>query len=1163
MEQQKAEQLQAGKLLTLYGVAHNRNANVLFDNGCNLYAIVAEPFVTACGLAQTPIPRSRVTGWDGEQNGEITGLVSMELDLQGLKKRMHMYVTKSLGDVDIILGHRWFELEGAIPNAKERTILCGQHTLKAQEDLVADIEMSTRAEIKQLKASNPRAFRATMADIEKALAAKLPKDLAKLPEQYREFKELFTEANAASLPPHREHHDLKIQLDQGAELPHGPLYHMTKDELLVLRKELNSLLEKRFIRPSSSPVSSPVLFVRKPNGGLRFCIDYRRLNSVARKDKYPLPLWKETLRQLGKAKWFTKLDVSAAFHRIRVREGDEWLTAFRTRFGLFEWKVSPFGFVNSPSNFQRYVNVVLQDYLDEFVTAYVDDFLVFSYGSLEDHQAKVRRVLQRLQQAELFLDIDKCEFEQLSVKYLGYIVGNGIVKMDPKKVTAIETWATPTSVKDVQTFLGFANFYRLFIQGYSSLTASLSALTKKGITFQWGKEQEQAFQALKTAFSTAEVLRGFDPDLPTRLETDASQWATGGVLSQKEDGEIWRPVAFHSRRLSPAECNYPIHDKELLAVIACLREWDAECRTVESLEVLTDHKSLEYFLTKRDLNDRQARWHELLSRHKLVFSYRPGSENGAADALSRRPQDLPKDDDERLVARQVQMIPKINRVQISQPAEQGAWEAAATADVEFNQWKTDVAKGCTQWTVSKPPVSIAECTIQENWLCFRGRKWAPNHEPLRTALIREAHDSPLAGHPGRNITAFALRRQFYWPQMDKDVARYIRNCDICGRNRIWREKEGLLRPLDIPGEIWKQISMDFVTELPESKDFTGRVCKHILVVVDQLSKGVEIMALPSLKTSELVDQFIDRIIRQHGIPHAIVSDRGAQFTGQMWKDVCSSLGIQLKLSTAFHPQTDGATERMNAVVKDFLRKHVNPMQDDWARWIPLAQIAINNRPAGATDLSPFFLTHGTHAITDGQLQAPAAGVAKAIRQKLDSATEWAQAALAAARQEMETRVNSRRRSSPRYQVGDQVWLSQKNIPHGTLQPKARKYRVVEVPNSHSVKLDVPGRMHNVFHVDMVRLAGKNRFPSQPEHDPQPEPIIAEDDQEPEYLVEKILDEKKYWKTRKFLVKWAGYLDPTWEPAANIDECAALDDWEARRRWEGGGSVTGRRARRLG
>jgi len=452
------------------------------------------------------------------------------LDIDGHCERgTFLYVVHDLPNHDIILGKPFLDRWDGRLNCRR-----GKLFLKETGSLIRDIkrlehvnldchEISAAAFKVHVnhahKSPAHQIFAASMADIQKALAPKKKPDLkTELPQQYQDFAPLFSAEKAGRLPPLRGKgidHSIELEEKDGKPVtpPYGPLYNMTPEELLVLRKTLTELLDKNYIRVSNSPAASPVLFARKPGGGLRFCVDYRALNALTRKDRYPIPLIQETLNMISKAKWFTKLDVSAAFHKIRIAEGDEWLTAFRTRYGLFEWLVTPFGLANAPSTFQKYINWTLREYLDWFCSAYLDDILVFTDGTKEEHETHVRMILKVLEQAGLYLDISKCEFSTQSTKYLGFIIeaGKGI-RMDPEKVEAIQGWQAPTTVKGVRGFLGFANFYRRFIRDYSDLTAPLTRLTKKDTPFQWTQEADDAFKKLKDLFVSEPILLQFDPD---------------------------------------------------------------------------------------------------------------------------------------------------------------------------------------------------------------------------------------------------------------------------------------------------------------------------------------------------------------------------------------------------------------------------------------------------------------------------------------------------------------------------------------------------------------------------------------------------------------------------------------------------------------------------
>ncbi|KAG9590724.1 hypothetical protein KCU77_g7839, partial [Aureobasidium melanogenum] len=446
-----------------------------------------------------------------------------------------------------------------------------------------------------------------------------------LPLQYHEYLDVFSRKDAKTLPPHRPY-DHAIDLLPGKEPPYGPLYSMSRDESEELLRELKSQLDSGFIRASRSPAASPVLFVKKPGGGLRFCVDYRGLNAMTVKNRYPLPLITETLARLSRAKNYTKLDIISAFNRLRIKEGDEWKTAFRTRYGLFEYLVMPFGLCNGPASFQNFINDTLREYLDVFCTAYLDDILIYSEDEAE-HERHVKLVLEKLREAGLQVDITKCEFNVEQVEYLGLVVTTEGTRMDPKKVQTILEWPELKNVKDVQSLLGFANFYRRFIYGFSAIVSPLTALTKKGVQFKMDKKALEAVETLKKAFTSDTILRHFDPDRETIVETDASDFVSGGILSQYDNEGILRPVAFFSRKHNPAECNYEIYDKELMAIVRAFETWRPELEGSSSLvKVITDHKNLEYFTTTKQLSQRQARWSEFLSRFDFKIIYRPGKQ---------------------------------------------------------------------------------------------------------------------------------------------------------------------------------------------------------------------------------------------------------------------------------------------------------------------------------------------------------------------------------------------------------------------------------------------------------------------------------------------------------------------------------------------------------
>lgn len=1172
----------------------------LIDNGSNSFALINDRTATRLGLERITIRPRDLQGVTAALT--IREVVRMDLDVGGsCVFGAFAYVVPGQAE-NLILGTPWMEKEGAIisPDGRQMELRrLGQRYLvyptkwynsaQQPQNMIGSVMAAcVRRELKNTsEEKEPTVFAASMADIEKALRVKSKTDpKSKVPRHYWDHLQVFEENDNGKPPPHREGVDIEINLEKGPDgqekkPPWGPLYSMSRDELLVLRKTLLEHLDKGYIRASQSPAAAPVLFAKKPGGGLRFCVDYRGLNAITVKDRYPLPLIHETLRQIAEAKWITKLDVRAAFHRIRVKAGDEWKTSFNTRYGLYEWQVMPFGLANGPAVFQRYVNWVLREFLDDFVSAYVDDILIYTNGSLEKHREQVKQVLVRLENAGLQLDVDKCEFETKKTKYLGFIIeAEKGVSMDPAKVEAITSWQAPKTVKGVRSFLGFANFYRVFIENFAAIAAPLVALTAKDTPWKWGEPEQSAFEHLKKRFMSGGLLAGWNPEEPdTVVETDASGHGVGGRLLQRG-----RPVAFFSRKMNSAERNYPIHDKELLGVIACLKEWYPLVRALTTFTLVTDHKNLLYFKKKQQLSERQVRWSEFLeSLPPFTVVHRAGSLNSAADALSRKEEDEPEDPTEGKVFQlwkwpgvgetgiatepscsaalvhfvtaspaALEKAPSSNPLRtttlFSSPLLQEKWDTAVLQDTSYSQAFAAVQQeDSSEWPRSIK-AQFADFTISQGVLLCRNRLWVPESEPLRTQLMQDSHDGKETGHPGRDSLIEILRRRFYWPGLNNDVRRFIRNCDICGKGKVWRQKkQGILQPLPVPDRQWQHLSIDFMGPLPES----AKKALHVMVITDRLSGNLTLRAMKNIQVEDVVDAFLECHYAHHGPPRSIISDRGPQFVSGFWTRFCEVMKIDRKLSTSWHPQTNGGTERANQEVQAYLRAYVNFNQTDWDQLLPAAMLGLNNRPSSTRGgISPFFAAHGFDVDPIQIEWEPSAessryGQAEALVKKIREVNDLMGSALATAQQRMEDRPA---RPATPFKVGDQVWLSMKNLrtwrPSRKLDSRHRKFTVLEVPTPLTVKLDTPPGIHPIFNVDLIEKAGSDPFPSQLNPDEEPPPLITDEDEEM-WLIEEIIRAKGKGKTRKALVKWTGYSEPSWEPVKEIEESEALNRWEAK------------------
>ena len=727
---------------------------------------------------------------------------------------------------------------------------------------------------------------------------------------------------------------------------------------------------------------------------------------------------------------------------------------------------------------------------------------------------------------------------------------------------------SPRNLKDVRAFLGFANFYRRFVKNYSKIVQPLTLLTRKGVPFVWSESQQQAFEELKSTFTSAPVLARFDPDRDVIVETDASDYVSAGVLSQYDDEGILHPIAYFSKKHSPAECNYEIYDKELMAIVRAFEEWRPELQSViNPIRVLSDHKNLEYFTSTKLLNRRQARWSQFLSQFNFKIVYRPGTAGGKPDALTRRSGDLPKEGDERSLENHTTIIKPENILHVAAvtPSNQQTITNSQqtvipdpqqtnptlsqlfTEAYEKDPFPTKVIEMLNNNTRYCKDITLAECTVNNNRLLYRGCLWVPNYEPLRLHLMQQHHDSPTAGHPGRSKTLEYLSRTYTWPQMRTDVERYIRNCHTCQRSKPTRHAPfGILRPLPIPERPWQDISMDFVTGLPWSNG-----CDAIWVVVDRLTKERHLIACRTdIDAKELSSLFITHIFRLHGLPLTIISDRGPQFAALFWKNLCRRLGIEPRLSTAFHPQTDGQTERMNAIMEQYLRAHVNYLQDDWADWLPLAEFAANNQASETTGTSPFFANKGFDPRCQFDL-LPAATNDVNDRRALTTSKTLAEihnhlrAEINRANLRYQENADKHRLPSPNYQPGDLVWMNARNWK--TRRPSRKldnkRYgplKIIAKVSPYAYRLELPPTMkcHNVQHVSLLEPAANDPYPGQQSDPPPPVEIDGED----EYFIEAILDSRIHRKKLQYMVKWVGYDMPDWEPAELHSDSKAVDDF---------------------
>lgn len=960
------------------------------------------------------------------------------------------------------------------------------------------------------------------------------------PPEHSAFASVFSTEEVDNLPPHRPC-DIQITLLPGATPPFGPIYPLSPSETRELKEYLTLNLAKGYIRPSTSSAASPILFVKKPSGGLRPVVDYRKLNALTIKNKYPLPLISQLFESVRGCKFFTKLDLRGAYNLVRVAPGSEPLTAFRTRYGLFEYLVMPFGLANAPSVFQAFINETLQDILDIFTSAFVDDILIFS-KTLEEHIRHVNEVLRRLKANKLFVKLEKCLFHQSSVPFLGHVISANGISMDPAKLSGIHDWPTPGKLKDVQAFLGLANYYRRFIHNFSALSKPLTALTKKDTQFVWTPSCESAFCSLKSAFTSAPVLTHPNYDRPFVLEADASGYAVGAVLSQQADDGHLHPVDFYSRSLTDAERNYPIYDKELLAIVVALRHWrhhlmGASHRTT----VFTDHKNLATFMTATISNERHARWSLTLNDYDLLITYRPGRLQGQADALSRRSDycfSSSNTDAKLLIPSRHFILPTtLNIATLTVQAVDPIMESIAVQNPTDPFFQKISASLSTDATIQRVYRIV-------NGYLYRGNQlYVPS--PSQLAILARCHDSPVGGHFGYTKSYHLLTRSYFWPGLQKMVKSYVSSCEICARTKPVRHRPyGLLQPLPVSPGPWKSVTLDFITDLPSSQDPVSKTSyDSIMVVVDRFTKMSHFIPChKSITTEETASLFMSSIFRAHGAPTEIISDRGPQFDSKFWKAFFTSLGVTVKLSTAYHPQTDGQTERTNQTLEGYLRCFVTYLQDDWTAWLPLAEFSYNSSLHSAINTTPFKANFGH----DPQFTPPP-HVTFGDEPPTSMSTRLAQIQadctlnLNRARIRMAASSNKHRDPAPPFKVGDSVWLLNRNLkpsrPSRKLDyRKIGPYPIVRQVNPVTFELQLPDhlKIHPVFHVSLLEMYIANTLPNRYLPPAAPDTINGV----PEYEVRAILDSKIHYNKLYYLVDFPD-TDPEWIRSDSLPHCQLL------------------------
>ena len=874
-------------------------------------------------------------------------------------------------------------------------------------------------------------------------------------------------------------------------------YRTSQSQRKEIEKHISDMLAQEIITVSSSPWSSPVVLVKKKDGTTRFCIDYRKLNAVTRKDSYPLPRIDDALDSLAGSRYFTTLDLQSGYHQVAMHPDSKDKTAFATHAGVYSYEVMSFGLCNAPPCFQRLMSRVLHGLEWKLCLVYIDDVIVFA-SSFEEHLARLQLVLDRLRMANLKLKPSKCHFTKTLVNFLGFVVSAEGVSPDPAKIDAVKSYPTPTCVKDIRSFLGLANYYRRFVQGFAKIASPLNMLTRKGIPFVWSSACENAFHLLKQRLCSAPILAYPDFTKSFHLYTDASQTALGYILGQViDDREV--VLAYGGRELNPAEVNYSTTEREALAVVDGVKHYQTYLAGGKFF-IHTNHGSLSWLMRIKDPTGRLARWSLQLQQYDFEIIHRAGSSNGNADALSRRSYS-----DQPASSCNPHFSPPCVAVDLP------CTEASSLHNLQRQD--PDLSSIIRYLETSVLPIEDNQARslllqIDSYYLDSNGilcHLWSPGKRNvhslcsqvvipacLKHEILSACHDAPTGSHFGTQKTYEVVRRRYYWHGMFKDVEHWCRTCVDCAMKKILRgQRKAPLLPIPVEGAFDK-VAMDILGPLPVTHDGN----RYIIVFSDYYTHWPEAFALPSIEATRIAQLLIDEILARHGSPRTLLSDRGSNFLAAIVKEVCTLINTHRQHTTAYHPQTDGLVERFNATLTESLSMYVSSNQKDWDRHISMVLFAYRVSPNATTGESPFYLLYGREPRLpiDVSLLLPSLNLSASVAehrarvvQNLEEARRIISSNTQLAQQRMKAQYD--KTSAPvHYDVGSKVWVftpkSKKGLSKKLCHNYHGPYRIVaKLSPVHFRLRTLDNRVVSVpVHANRVK----------PYYDPADRPIVPPD-----------------------------------------------------------------------
>jgi len=744
-----------------------------------------------------------------------------------------------------------------------------------------------------------------------------------------------------------------------------PLRSMNHNQLESVRKNVDDMVSHGIVVPSRSAWSSPLVLVKKKDGSDRMCVDYRLLNGRTFKDAYPIPRIDDILDHLGRASWFTTLDLKSGYWQIGIEQESRDKTAFSTPFGLFEFTVMPFGLCNAPATFQRIMNEILGPLLYRGVIVYLDDIIIYS-DTQNGMFSILDLVFDKFRAANIKINLKKCNFCCEQVKFLGHVVTKNGVCTDPEKVRKVAEWPIPTNVKELQSFLGLANYYRRFVKGYSQIAHPLTQLTSSK-KLNWNEKADESFKKLKTALCNAPILAYplFDENAGKFcLDVDASGNAVGAVLSQLQDG-VERVVAYGSRALSSSQKNYGATQRELLAIFIFLEVYRHYLLPSKFL-IRTDHQPLTWLKNSKSssllrrwelrIGEFDIEFEQRLSEFNYDISHRAGRSHANADAMSRIPENsVPTANDHSVLAVNSSISDDFRSHQNSDPEIAYLINCLSTNVAPDEEKIRGWSKyGQQIFAVWDELVVKDMMLIRENF--ERDKLYNRIVIPYKMAgtLAHDIHRSVAGGHMGMAATKQKIRDRYWWPGLTRTVEEVVRRCNVCQKSKpIGRPTKGPLFPIN-NGYPMQTVHLDIAGPLTVGEN--GE--KYIILLVDAFSNWVEAKAVSTVDIETVAQTILDEWIFRFGAPERLVSDQGGNVSGDLIKQLCRLLNIQKIRTTPYHPEGNGKAERTIGTVKRLLRSMIGELGRNWPNLLQGVLFAIRSAECRTTGYTPHCLLFG-------------------------------------------------------------------------------------------------------------------------------------------------------------------------------------------------------------